>query len=254
MKFLYEYRTSGNELRSGSVAAVSRDGAFAALKAVGIRPVRVMEAPGFFNKLFGKGKRWLAIAVLAIAVAALFLAVNIIGADYRAAREEVEELSSPFDSTTRRQIIGDTAVIEKGIATGWSDVFPREGERFLASFAIPGVPAGLRSTTESELRDAISRPTVASVDSLESRQIVAIVDGMKKECREFLADGSTFVEYGNALVRRQEMEISYYQRAKSELDTAWASKMPRDEFLALWEDRNSQLRRIGVRLVPLPED
>ena len=63
-----------------------------------------------------------------------------------------------MDDTTRRQIIGDTAIIEKGIRTGWADVFDLEGERFLASFAIPGVPAGQRSTTVDEIRKALDAP------------------------------------------------------------------------------------------------
>lgn len=70
MKFVYEYRTSDNALHHGSVAAADRDAAFAALKARGVRPARLVEAPGFLNKLFGKGKRWIAIAVLSVAAAA----------------------------------------------------------------------------------------------------------------------------------------------------------------------------------------
>ena len=64
MKFLYEYRTSDNAKHSGTICAASRDAAYAAIKELGVRPSRVVEAPGFFNKLFGKGKRWLAIGVL----------------------------------------------------------------------------------------------------------------------------------------------------------------------------------------------
>lgn len=69
MKFNYEYRTSDNKLHEGVVSAASRDDAFAVLKARGIRPGRVTEAPGVFNKLFGKGKRWIAIVALAVALA-----------------------------------------------------------------------------------------------------------------------------------------------------------------------------------------
>jgi hypothetical protein len=29
--------------------------------------------------------------------------------------------------------------------------------------------------------------------------------------------------------------------------------MPQDEFLAFWEEKNDQLRNLGIRLVPLPE-
>ena len=70
MKFVYEYRTSDNELHHGSIAAADRDAAFASLKARGVRPARLVEAPGVLNKLLGKGKRWIAIAVLSVAAAA----------------------------------------------------------------------------------------------------------------------------------------------------------------------------------------
>lgn len=68
MKFNYEYRTSDNKLHEGVVRAANRDDAFAVLKSRGIRPIRVIDSPGFFNKLLGKGKRWTAIIVLAISL------------------------------------------------------------------------------------------------------------------------------------------------------------------------------------------
>ena len=166
--------------------------------------------------------------------------------------------SQTFDSTTRRQIIGDTAVIEKGIRTGWADVFELEGERFLASFAIPGVPAGQRSTSEVKLRDALhSTPTPSTCtsgsDGLEARQIRAMVEGMKDELRRYLAAGGTIPGYGRRLVQRQEEEIAYYNRAKAEIEAAQKTKMPAAQLNDLWEKRNESLRQMGVKLVPMPE-
>lgn len=68
MKFRFEYRTSDNVLHRGEIAAPDRESAFARLKEQGIRPARLEDAPGLGNKIFGKGKRWLAIALLAILV------------------------------------------------------------------------------------------------------------------------------------------------------------------------------------------
>ena len=64
MKFIYEYRTSDNVRRSGVIDASDRESAFIALKNQGVRPASMKEAPGIFNKLFGKGKRWIAIVIL----------------------------------------------------------------------------------------------------------------------------------------------------------------------------------------------
>ena len=248
MKFLYEYRTKANELKEGVICAASRDAAFQALKAQGVRPARMVEAPGFFNKLFGKGKRWIAIALLGGVAIALAIILRDTAAD-------VAVVSQQIENTTRRQIIGDAAVIDAGVRNGWSDVFEGEGERFLASFAVPGVPAGVRNTTEEELKNALERqiPAEAS-DGLEARQIKAMVEGMKEELREYIRDGGTIAEYGRELVKRQEQEIAYYQRAKNEIDKAIAARMSERSIEEILRKRNEKLRKIGVKLVVLPEN
>lgn len=246
MKFVYGYKTSGNERRSGVVRAASRDAAYAALRRDGIRPYSVELAPGLLNRLAAFGKRGLAIVALAALAAALALALT-------RERAETAPLLSQFADKTRRQVIGDAAVIDKGVRTGWADVFPDEGERFLASFAIPGVAAGVKSTREDALKAALARSVAPKEsDSLEARQVKALVEGMKDELRQYLADGGTLVDYGRALVARQEEELGYYNRAKAELEAA-AKELPDDELEALWEKRNAALRRMGIRLIPMPE-
>lgn len=253
MRFNYEYRTSDNAPHKGVIDASDRDSAYAALRAQGIKASRVDEAPGFWNKLLGKGKRWLAIAVLSIFSLAVILAYRDLSRAFERETRETTILSAPFAEKTRRQVIGDSAVIEKGIRTGWAEVFSGEGERFLASFAIPGVPAGLKNTSEAEILSALGR-TIApeETDSLEARQIKAMVEGMKDELREYLSAGGTIVQYGEAIVARQEEELGYYNRAKAELEAA-AKDLPEDEVDELWEKRNASLRRMGIRLLPLPD-
>ena len=113
MKFIYEYRTKDNIRHEGVINAASRDAAFAALKAQGIRPGSVKEAPGVWNKLFGKGKRWIAIVLLAI--------IAIISMTFALHKNESITPSFIADSAVggamRRQILGDSAIIEKGVRT-----------------------------------------------------------------------------------------------------------------------------------------
>lgn len=254
MRFLYEYRTSENVPQSGTIAAPNRDAAFAMLKERGIRPSKVVEAPGVFNKVFGKGKRWLAIAFLLVVALGATLALTRTTAELKEAKEEVSLVTLPFEDMTRRQVIGDTMLIEKGIRDGWSEVFAEEGERFLASFAVPGVPVGVRNTSEEAISAALARKVVVEPsDGLEARQIKAMVEGMKEELRDYLAAGGTIVGYGKELVKRQEQEIAYYTRAKAEIDKLKASGASDDEIFAVWEDRNNKLRRMGIKLVSLPE-
>ena len=292
MKFLYEYRTKDNAVHSGVVCAATRDDAYSALKAQGVKPSRLTEAPGFFNHLFGKGKRWIAIGVLcALCIAVLAAKV---GADRRAARtlHDAQSTLHFLDSPTRRQVIGDAAIIEEGVRTGWAEVFSEPGDRFLASFAIPGETPAIRSTTvesietclgesaecrvrsagddgrarrtpaRASLRDSASPrgiPATAApgtrhkAQSIETRQITAIVNGMKDELRTFLSKGGSIAQYGRLLVQRQEAEIGYYNRAKNEVDTLVKSGAPSKEIERTWNDVNARLRAMGIKLVPMPE-
>ena len=248
MKFDYEYRTSDNVRHTGVIAASDREAAYAALKQRGIRPGFLAEAPGFFNKLFGKGKRWLAIFVLGV----LCL---VLGFFYFQTSQTLQTSQTFQTSTVRRQIIGDTAVIEKGIRTGWADVFALEGDRFLASFAIPGVPAAIRTTTEEKLLKALSTKHQAlgtGSDGLEARQIRAIVSGMKREINGLLEGGWTLREVGSALAKRQDREIAIYRQVENEIGRAKAT-LGEDDLLTLWERKNDELRNLGIRSVPMPE-
>ena len=246
MKFNYEYRTSDNVKHTGVIAASDREAAYAALKQRGIRPGFLAEAPGFFNKLFGKGKRWLAIGVLSAVCGVLAVIIR---------STPTPSTYTSFDAATRRQIIGDTAVIEKGIRTGWADVFTLEGDRFLASFAIPGAQPAVRTTTEEKLVEALRTLHSAlctDAEGIEARQIRAIVSGMKREINGLLEGGWTLREVGSALARRQDREIAIYRQVENEIGRAKAT-LGEDDLLALWERKNDELRNLGIRPVPMPE-
>ena len=254
MRFFYEYKTKENVQQRGEIAAPSRSAVYTELKKQGIKPYKVDLAPGFWNWMQSLGKRTAAIALLTIGVIAVsFLWLG--QKDKAAAFEDkAAAYSDKFENKTRRQVIGDTAIIEKGIRNGWADIFPDEGERFLASFAIPGVPAGQRNTTEEEISAALSRQIVPTdSDGIEARQIKSMVEGMKDELRDFMRNGGTIKQFGACLVERQEAELGYYNRTKSELETLKKSGISSKELEALWEKRNSELRQVGIKLVPMPE-
>ena len=80
-----------------------------------------------------------------------------------------------------------------------------------------------------------------------------MVEGMKDELRRYLAAGGTIAGYGRRLVQRQEEEIAYYNRAKTEIEAAQKANMPVAQLNDLWEKRNESLRQMGVKLVPMPE-
>ena len=254
MKFTYAYKTSDGTRHEESMDAESREAVFAALRQQGIKAIKVVAADGSKanGEVRGIRKRVVAAAVLG----ALCLVLGAVVVVLLGRGGGVIDPALPWDSTVRRQVVGDAAVIEKGVRTGWSDVFESEGERFLASFAIPGVKAGQRATTEEELRRAIDPDKrwghrfPQGGETLEARQIVAMVEGMKAELRAYLAAGGTIVGYGKRLTERQDAEIAIYERMKAELDAA-KKTMDEDAFLEFWESRNAELRNLGIRLVPL---
>ena len=243
MKYTYAYKTSDGIRHEDSINASSREEVFEALRAKGIKAIKVMAADGSKANGEVRGVRKRVVAVL-VALAAVCAGVIAYLGGERTGASVAPEFET---SETRRQVIGDVAVIEKGIRTGWADVFEREGDRFLASFAIPGIAAGQRSTSEEEIRRVLDRKVEAKpTDSIEIRQIKAMVEGMKEEARRYLAAGGTVVGYGRRLVERQDAEIAIYNRVKAEIEALRKGKSA-EELETLIEERNDELRNLGIK-------
>lgn len=246
MKYTYAYKSSDGSRHEAEMDAESREAVFEALRKKGIRPIKVIAEDGSKanGEIRGVRRRVVGVAAVLAAIVAV-IATSLYN---RVSAPTLPEFES---GQTRRQIIGDTAIIDKGIATGWSDVFPEEGDRFFASFAIPGVRAGQRNTTVEEIKAALDRDVeVSDSDGLEARQVKSMVAGMKAEARAYINAGGSIVDYGKRLTERQDAEIAIYERAKAEIDHA-RKTMSQDDFIALWEGRNDQLRNLGIKLVPL---
>ena len=254
MKYIYAYKTSDGTRHEGSMKAASRDEVFAALRKQGIKAIKVVAADGSKanGEIHGVRKR-----VVAALVAFVALGVGVVAyfSGTRTGSDLGGSMKTAFQTDqARRQVIGDAAIIEKGIRNGWSDVFELEGERFLASFAIPGVKAGQRNTSEKEFTAALeNKCVVADSDSLEARQIKAMVEGMKNEARRYLAAGGSIVEYGKRLTERQDAEIAIYNRVKEEVEKVKAS-LPEEDFIQYWERRNDELRNLGIKPIVLSDE
>ena len=247
MKYTYAYKTSDGIRHEDSMNAASREEVFKALRRQGIKAIKVVAADGSKanGEVRGVRKRVVFALVALVAVGAGVIAY--IGGERTAAANGGGLVDRTLTSETRRQVIGDVAVIEKGIRTGWADVFEREGDRFLASFAIPGVAAGQRSTSEEEIRRVLNlKVETKPGDSIEVQQIKAMVEGMKAEARRYLAAGGTAVGYGRRLVERQEAEIAVYNRVKAEIEALRKTKSA-EEFESFLEERNDELRNLGIK-------
>lgn len=247
MKFLYEYRTSDNAKHNGVVNAADREAAFALIKSKGIKPSRLTEAPGFFNKLFGKGKRWIAIVVLSvIAIASFSFALR--------SKQNVPQVAW----CSRSQIYGDPSVLQRYEATEWTDVFQDKTDRFLARYAIPGRPVNdIAAPNDSELVSAARRllPVPASAET-EVRRITMIVNGMKNELARYLAAGGRPRIYVERLRERQKAEVIVYKDVLERIErlrAKWNNESLRPTLVKEWNARNEYLRDMGMRSIPLPD-
>ncbi len=196
MIFVYEYRTSDNIRHEGTIKAPTREAAYAALKARGIRPGSVTEAPGFFNALFGKGKRWLAIGVLAAIATGLMVA---------RVRNPPPPRPDPRAATPAPRHF---VAIDGGFDFG--AVFSDLGERFLAYYALPGVCFEVPMAPEG-LEDCFKHTIlIEPEDSEEIVDLKRIVAGMKDDMRSYLAsDFGNVAAYVLRLEERQTMEANY---------------------------------------------
>ena len=241
MKFIYGYKTSANEEREGEISASSRDAVYRQLKAQGIRPFKVVLAPGFGNWLASLGKRVYAIVVLC-ALCLVLCAVVI-----RTKHEAQGAADSPLP---RHQIYGDPALMDELARTNYETVFVDPGLRILAHYAQPGaiVPAEVRNGADASAVGKCADAPVAFKDGepRECRELKRIVLTMQAELKRYLANGKGTPErYVRRLNERQNREAQIYYTAQHDLE-----KKPTVE---RWEKINASLRAIGLKTFPMPE-
>ena len=253
MKFVYQYRTSDNVQHSGTLVARDRETAFQTLKAQGIRPARLDEAPGLVNKILGKGKRWIAIVIL-------LLALSITLCVLLSAKPESSAVDSDADAMTysapnqeeRAQIFGDPYVMEKLSANGWRDTFDDPGDAWFARHAQPGQPCGCEGIDPIPLQDT---PLVLSVDDTdELRKMKRIVNCMKLEYAEYLQAGGTVEQYKSGCEERQRVEKKIYDGIMVDfkaLERRLDSGADHAEIQQEWDKKNATLRSLGLRTMSM---
>ena len=88
---------------------------------------------------------------------------------------------------------------------------------------------------------------IVADDSREVRELKQIVNGMREEMREYLANGNgTPRSYWRRLNERTLEEMRIYDRTKRELENEKSSE--------IWEQKNEALRTLGLRTIPLPNE
>ena len=60
-------------------------------------------------------------------------------------------------------------------------------------------------------------------------------------------------QYGRRLVARQDSEIAIFTRTSNEIEQAVKRELGKGEIAELVDKRNEELRRMGIKLIPMPE-
>jgi len=258
MKFTYAYKTSDGTRHEDSMDAESREAVFAALRARGIRPIKVVAADGSKANGEVRGLRKRAVFALVALAALVAGVVAYLGGE----RTGAATAANSATSAPRHQIYGDPAVVSALERGDFAEAFPREGDRLLAIFAQPGklmcakgsnprrLPAELAAAFEQYAVDELAVESDIPLDpdgSREVRELKQIVNGMRAEMREYLANGNgTPRSFWRRLNERTAQEMQIYERTRRELEKETSEEA--------WEQKNDALRRLGLRTIPNPNE
>ena len=256
MKYTYAYKTSDGVRHEDSLDAESRDEVFQLLRGRGIRPIKVVAADGSKANGEVRGFRKRAVFALVALAAAIAGVIAYLGGE----RTGAATAANPEAVSPRHQIYGDPATME-GLERGdFAAHLPRVGDQMLAVFAQPGKlmcakGANPRRIDEKSYAafEAYAKSDLAvendiainSADSREITELKQIVNGMREEMREYLANGNgTPRSFWRRLNERTAQEIQIYERTRRDLEKEASEEV--------WEQKNDALRRLGLRTIPNP--
>ena len=243
--------------------AESREAVFEALRARGIRPIKVVAADGSKangevreegrgNREEEKKKEKVLYAGVAVLFALLALSVAFVLFVFK----NNNPPPSPEVASPRHQIYGDPAIVGGFEHGDFGDALPRQGDRLLAWFSQPGRITCPRNTSRAELlrlgdanvaalKSVVdSDVEIAGADSREVRELKQIVNGIRQEMREYLANGNgTPRSFWRRLNERTQQEAQIYERTRREIEMS-------PETL---DERNASLRKLGLPTISTPE-
>ena len=241
--------------------ASSREEVFEALRAKGIKAIKVVAADGSKANGEVRGVRKRVVAVL-VALAAICAGVIAFISGERTTHNPQPTTLNTQHTSPRHQIYGDPAIME-GLERGdFGEVLPREGDRMLAVFAQPGkfmcakganpryLAAAQDAAFAAYAKDELSFErdiVIASEDPREIKELKQIVNGLREELRGYLVNGNgTTRSFWRRLNERSASEMQIYERTRRELE--------KEKSTEVWEQKNAALRRLGLRTIPNTDD
>ena len=202
----YTYRSSDGAWHNASVRAASRDDAFAELKRLGIKPVKVELAAGLANAFLALGRRAYAIVLLALALVATLACLLVLSPSTRS--PSAPSPLHPSAPSPRHQIAA--------LPADWTSRLPdffNPTDAYLALFAQPGREDGadIVPSPDAFTEASFSAPAVPASPSDPAWvvEMKAILVGMKEEALALAKGGKAPQEIILWLRERQRMEAGY---------------------------------------------
>lgn len=277
MKFEYAYKTSDGVRHVEEMEAPSREVVFETLRAQGIKAIKVVakdgsKANGEVN-VIGVKKRVAFILVLVVAVttaivtltlkeetksiqAVPMVVTNTVPVHVAISSSAVEIHSRVAKPLPRQVILGDRLRIKNAP----TNLFVHAEEYYLSRFAEPGrhVDETMSVNFPTNVVDLfvlLNAPILTSDNEFtEYIDLKRITVGIKQEMRTFIRGGHTAQEYLSELLKRQQLEKSYYEKAEKKLSTLIdEKKMEKKDIYDFWVKANAQLQSMGIYQLPLPD-
>lgn len=206
-KFEYEWQGADKVRKRGEIEAPDREAAFAALRAQGIRAIRV-EPKGWVR---GEGYRGFPMwAVVAIALgAALVAAVAVWAGRWGQGNDAAAKPARRVANAAPRRYLPEVwPLLSK------TNFFLHASENMLARFAMPGTDPGPEprdvEALIADFYDALDSDIEISPDDPPGvAALKRIVVGMKDDADLYLRTGMGIADYLAVLRQRQKMEIGY---------------------------------------------
>lgn len=258
MKYTYAYKTSDGARHEATMEAESREAVFAALRAKGIKAIKVVAADGSKANGEVRGIQKRVVVVLVVLAAAVVGGI----AYFQGTRTGAALAANPAAVSPRHQIYGDPATME-GLERGdFAAHLPRIGDQMLAVFAQPGklmcakganprlLDAAMDAAFVAYAKDELAAEHDIAIDAGEERELrelKQIINGMREEMRYYLANGNgTPRSFWRRLNERTAQEIQIFERTRRELENESSPEV--------WESKNDALRRLGLRTIPNPNE
>ena len=263
MKYTYAYKTSDGVRHEATMEAESRDAVFVALRQRGIKAIKVVAADGSKanGEIRGIRKRWLVAAALIGGMSAVLLVLS--SQTLKLSNAQTFKLSNsqtlkPSNQLLarplpRQAILGD----RKRVENPPEDLRNAPVESFLARFAEPGRPFSAPERdwpNKAAFEAALEHPlTYAADEFTEHVDLKRMVEGLKREMRLYLRAGGLASGYIRELIWRQQLEISYREKAEKRIANLLKEKKNAPAY-DYWLKANAQLESMGIWPLPLPDE